>query len=201
MPAPVFPFPCRGLPELDLSDPALNCLRAEDLAARVDAVRGAAPACWGGWGERRELYTGSGLFAGEEEPRTVHLGVDVWSDAGTPVAAPVAGTVHSLADNAAFGDYGPTVILAHEGFWTLYGHLSRAALAGLVPGRRVAAGEVFAFLGGVHENGGWPPHLHFQRIQDLMGRAGDFPGVCAPSQRDTWLVRCPDPRPLLLGGD
>lgn len=197
MPAPVFPFSLADCPVVVLSDPALDCRDHAALAAHVAAARGDAPACWGGWGERRELYTGSGLFAGEE-PRVVHLGVDVWTDAGTPVAAPADGVVHSLADNAGFGNYGPTVLLEHDGFWTLYGHLSRDSLAGLAPGRRVAAGEVVARLGEPEENGGWPPHLHFQVITDLLGRSGDYPGAATEAGRDLWLARCPDPRGLLV---
>lgn len=197
MPAPVFPFPFAAARPVTLSDPALDCRRHEDLAAHVRAARGDAPAAWGGWGERRELYTGSGLFAGEE-PRVIHLGIDVWTDAGTPLAAPLDGVVQSFADNAGFGNYGPTILLDHGDFCTLYGHLARSSLEGLEPGRPVAAGEVLARLGEPHENGGWPPHLHFQKITDLLGSAGDYPGACTESARGLWLARCPDPRGLLV---
>jgi hypothetical protein len=43
----------------------------------------------------------------------VHLGVDLFQAAGAPVHAPCAGRVHSLANNASPGDYGPCVVLAH----------------------------------------------------------------------------------------
>ncbi|MEO6446181.1 MAG: aminotransferase class III-fold pyridoxal phosphate-dependent enzyme, partial [Gemmatimonadaceae bacterium] len=42
-------------------------------------------------------------------------------------------------------------------------------------------------------NGGWPPHLHFQVICDLLGREGDFPGVARARERAVWLSLCPDP--------
>ena len=63
----------------------------------------------GGYLENRVIYRRSpDLFADPVAPaRTLHLGVDVWLRAGTPVLAPLPAVVHSLADNAGFGDYGP----------------------------------------------------------------------------------------------
>jgi 4-aminobutyrate aminotransferase-like enzyme len=138
-----------------------------------------------------------------DENRTVHLGIDVFAGAGAPVFAPLDGTVHSVANNAGAGDYGPTIVLEHVvaggavRFFTLYGHLSPASLDGMVPGRRVAAGERIAWLGDPAVNGGWPPHLHFQVIVDMLGREGEFPGVAAPAERDVWLGLCPDPNAIV----
>lgn len=163
----------------------------------------------GGYGEDRVLYRRSAHFQRGEEPRSVHLGVDLWADAGTPVFAPLNGTVHSIADNDNFGDYGPTVILQHHlpfidrfgpkmmRFFTLYGHLSRASLVGKKAGISVNAGEKVGEIGPFPENGDWPPHLHFQLIADLGDYAGDYPGVCAPSLRDVFLRNCPDPNWVL----
>ena len=50
----------------------------------------------------------------DDEPRRLHLGVDIWADAGTPVYVPLDGRIHSFRDNNHFGDYGPTVILQHR---------------------------------------------------------------------------------------
>lgn len=159
------------------------------------------PLRMGGYGEDRAIYT-QDLFAPKgEEPRTVHLGLDIFAAAGAEVSAPIAGRVHSIRDNANPGDYGPTIILEHAvgdaAFHTLYGHLSRASLDGLSPGRAFAAGERIARLGKREENGGWPPHLHFQIILDIGEHKGDYPGVCRRSEQDRWLAICPDPRPFL----
>jgi murein DD-endopeptidase MepM/ murein hydrolase activator NlpD len=197
MPAPVFPFALADANPLTLAGHDLDVQRHDELAAHVAAARGDAPACWGGYGEHRELYTGSELFAGEE-PRVIHLGIDIWTDAGTAVAAPLDATVHSFADNDNFGDYGATIILQHDGFCTLYGHLARRSLAELHTGKAVPAGTVFAWLGERHENGGWPPHLHFQRILDMGDREGDFPGAATVADRNRWLALCPDPAELLV---
>lgn len=101
----------------------------------------------GGYDEERAIYSGP-VFAAPDgtEPRTVHLGIDIFEAADTPVFAPMAGVVHSFQDNANPKDYGPTIILAHAvtsqlTFYTLYGHLSRDSLDGLTIGKPVAAGK------------------------------------------------------------
>lgn len=203
---PVFPFPIsRALP-LQLRGLDLDVRDLEKFSAWLAVRRGESPALIGGYGEDRSVYRGSSLFAsgrsGDEEPRTIHLGVDVWTDAGTPVAAPRDGRVHSFANNSSFGDYGGTVILEHDvdggKMHALYGHLALCSLEGKTVGAVVEAGEVFAWLGAPQENGGWPPHLHFQLIVDPAGYRGDYPGVARASERELWLRRCPDPVPWLV---
>jgi 4-aminobutyrate aminotransferase-like enzyme/Ser/Thr protein kinase RdoA (MazF antagonist) len=165
-----------------------------------------APVGIGRYNEARCLYA-SPLFGRNENPvaerRTIHLGMDLFVHPGTPIRAPLEGTVEGMAINGAPQDYGPVVILRHrsgegEEFFTLYGHLTRDSLGKLTKGQRIAPGEVFASVGDVHENGGWPPHLHFQIILDLLGQGTDFPGVAYASERGLWTSLSPDPN-LLLG--
>lgn len=155
----------------------------------------------GGYLENRVIYRRSPHFDAATEPRSLHLGLDVWVPAGTAIAAPLAGTVHSLADNNNFGDYGPTVILRHElegtEFFSLYGHLTRHDLPPLAAGQVLEAGDIFAHVGPYPENGDWPPHLHLQLITDMQGRQGDFPGVAALGEQAYWAARCPDPMLLI----
>lgn len=156
----------------------------------------------GGYGEHRTLYARSRHFDAEEEPRRLHLGVDIWGPAGTAVRAPLDGIVHSFAFNNNDSDYGATLILTHNiggtGFHVLYGHLSLNSLKNLFEGQHVGKGEVIAEFGMRFENGNWPPHLHFQLIIDMEGWKGDYPGVCKFSEREKWLANCPDPD-LILG--
>src|SRR6266571_4458765 len=77
-------------------------------------------------------------------------------------------------------------------------HLTRETLEALKPGQAIAKGEIFARVGTSHENGGWPPHLHFQMILDLLDRGAEFPGVARASERAIWTSLSPDPN-LLLG--
>lgn len=193
----VFPFAIAEARPVSLADVDFDVSDLARFTAYIDACRGDAVALIGGYGEERGVYAASSLFDGEGEPRTVHLGVDVWADAGTALRAPLDAVVHSVAINDAFGDYGGTVVLQHDGFFTLWGHLGHTEVRALREGRSVAAGEVFARLGTPEENGGWPPHLHLQRIQDMGAHRGDYPGVAPRSEREGWLARCPDPTPLL----
>ena len=209
--APVLPLALRGpgVARLDFTaaNPRLTQPeRLRDTAAFAAVVQAMlaeqhATVGVGGYLENRVIYRRSPHFADATEPRSLHLGLDVWVPAGVPVAAPLPGVVHSLADNHHFGDYGPTVILTHElagvTFYSLYGHLTRTDLAALRPGQALAPGEVFAHVGPYPENGDWPPHLHLQLITDLQGRWGDFPGVAPPSERAYWAKLCPDPAFLL----
>ena len=154
----------------------------------------------GRYDEPRALY-GSHLFEvqGNDGPeaRTIHLGLDLFAAPGTPVLAPLDGVVHSVADNARPLDYGPTVILEHRAepdlqFHCLYGHLAPDALD-LVPGAHVRRGDRIGTIGTPPRNGGWPPHLHFQVITDVLGMSGDFPGVGLARDRAIWLSLSPDP--------
>jgi murein DD-endopeptidase MepM/ murein hydrolase activator NlpD len=136
----------------------------------------------GGYMEHRTIYARSTHFDTDDEPRRLHLGVDIWADAGTPVYSPLQGTVHSFNDNNNFGDYGPTIIIEHQfdglKLYTLYGHLSRESLDGLYIGKPVDKNDRIGGFGKIEENGHWPPHLHFQLMFDMEGKQGDYPGVC-----------------------
>ncbi|MEZ4659825.1 MAG: aminotransferase class III-fold pyridoxal phosphate-dependent enzyme [Caldilineaceae bacterium] len=182
----------------DTSDTSAFTRRIFDRMASVGAQ-----VAIGRYNEARPIYTGD-LFAtaSESARRTVHLGIDLFLPAGSPVYAPLEGVVHSLANNANFHDYGPTIILAHEPingprFYSLYGHLSVESLDGLQPGQSIKKGTQIATIGDHPINGDWPPHLHFQIISDLLERYGEFPGVAAASQREVWLSICPDPNLIL----
>lgn len=178
---------------------AFESLIAETLAV-ADIDLG-----YGGYLEERPFYR-SDLFVpgGRASARTLHLGLDVWSPAGETVRVPLDAYVDGFRQNDRALDYGATIVLEHEvdsdlgrlRFWTLYGHLSAASLARLEHGQHLRAGEVLATTGKPHENGGWPPHLHFQVILDTLGHEGDFPGV-ANSAEDAWWSRiCPSPAPF-----
>ncbi|WP_428328360.1 peptidoglycan DD-metalloendopeptidase family protein [Mucilaginibacter sp.] len=155
----------------------------------------------GGYMENRTIYARSAHFDTTDEPRRLHLGVDIWADAGTPVYAPLDGVVHSFQDNDNFGDYGPTIILSHNldglTLYSLYGHLSRESLKRLSVGLAIHKNQKIAAFGKLNENGNWPPHLHFQLIFDMQGKAGDYPGVCRFSEKEIYLKNIPDPQLIL----
>jgi 4-aminobutyrate aminotransferase-like enzyme/Ser/Thr protein kinase RdoA (MazF antagonist)/murein DD-endopeptidase MepM/ murein hydrolase activator NlpD len=169
----------------------------------------------GRYDEPRRIYTADSFrIPGNErdEWRTIHLGLDLFAEAGTAVHAPFPATIHSFANNTDRLDYGPVIVLQHDigdglTFYTLYGHLSASSLDSLTIGQPIAQGQKFAEIGTYPTNGDWPPHLHLQILVDLplhpftrspLHPVTDLPGVAAPSQRAIWRSLCPDPN-LLLG--
>jgi len=195
-----YPFSSHNSVALDLSatNSELNSSIHGNISVFCDYImeKLAGKIGFGGYLEHRVIYESHENFATAlDDFRNIHLGMDFWSTAGTPVFAPLAGEVHSFRVNQGSGNYGPTIILFHpeEKIYSLYGHLASQDLLQLEVGAKVERGQLLCHLGEPHENGGWPPHLHFQLIRDMQGFQGDYPGVC--SQRDLTFYQnnCPDP--------
>ncbi len=128
--------------------------------------------------------------------------VDVFVPPGEPVFTPFDAVVAGVEDRDAPRDYGPVVLLAHVTdrgvpFMSLYGHLSRASIAGMRAGDRLAAGAQVAEVGDRDENGGWLPHLHFQLLVTDLGHGTAVWGVAPRSEIDRWRLVSPDPNLIL----
>jgi murein DD-endopeptidase MepM/ murein hydrolase activator NlpD len=196
----------KGISPVDLSvhNPFLQSGSADALNYVLEKTRkdSVSEILYGGYAERRNLYVASSLFnPAYQEPRDVHLGTDIWADKGTEIFSPLGGVIHSMGFNDHPGDYGPTIIVEYQldaqRFYCLYGHLSFNDLGKIREGQYVNRGELIGHLGGFNENGGWPPHLHFQIIIDLSHYNADYPGVCAHSEKAYWLGNSPDPELLI----
>ncbi|MGB3607739.1 peptidoglycan DD-metalloendopeptidase family protein, partial [Psychroserpens sp.] len=169
-----------ALSEVDVST-------SETLGAFINAhiEEHRAKVAYGGYLETRNIYQRSTYFkdTNPETERNIHLGLDLWIAAGTPIFTPFDAEFHSFKNNTNFGDYGPTIILKHTidtmEFFTLYGHLSLASLERLEVGQKIKKGDQIATLGDAGVNGDYPPHLHFQIIKDIQDHVGDYPGVCS----------------------
>lgn len=181
---------------MEISDPVI-CQAYIDTV--LDNSKGSV--AYGGYLEKRNLYDSPRFVQRASYMRDIHLAMDFWAPTGTSVRVPIAGTLHSFANNSDPGNYGPTLVLEHLNanvrFYTLYGHLSMESLVGLVPGMVFQRGDRLATLGSSKVNGGYAPHLHFQIILDLEGMSGDYPGVCAEHELDFFKKNCPDPNLLL----
>jgi len=194
--------------DLSIGSPDLESLEmARDTEALSESLFGrmrevGAEVGVGRYDEARLVYLSDAFKGAGGEWRTIHLGIDLFLAPGSPVFAPLDATVHSFRNNAERLDYGPAIILRHAPpdappFFTLYGHLTEDSLAGLEPGLRVAKGQQITRIGSSPTNGDWPPHLHFQIVLDVLDRDGEFPGVAAASERETWLSLSPDPNLML----
>lgn len=163
-------------------------------------------AMWlGYYHEPRLVYTDLAFRKGPwkaSDRRTVHLAVDVFAPAGTPMYAPLRGEVFVAEYRAGHLDYGGVIILRHETpegdpFYTLYGHLNPEFLDHLKPGDVVEQGAEFCRLGDPTMNGGWAPHVHFQIALTTEGIEADWPGVGDPDEMYLWRAVCPNPAVLL----
>ncbi len=159
----------------------------------------------GYYNEPRLIYTDPAFRKGPwkaSNRRTVHLAVDAFAPAGTPLRAPLQGTVFVAEYRDGHLDYGGVIILRHETpegdpFYTLYGHLDPEFLGHLTPGDVVKQGQAFCRLGDDGVNGGWAPHLHFQLALTTEGIETDWPGVGDPDEIYLWNAICPNPAALL----
>lgn len=86
--------------------------------------------------------------------RRFHDGIDIEHEAGTPVAASMAGRVGRVGVNGTYGRY---LVLVHaDGYQTLYARLSQAQV---VAGALVAQSQVIGTMGAPGDSGS--SHLHF----------------------------------------
>lgn len=156
------------------------------------------------YGEKRNVYKGSNYTSllNPNLRRNVHLGIDIFTDAGTSISSPLEGKVVVLQNNKNEFDYGPTVVIEHNikpkiKFYTLYGHLSKKCIKNLSIGKKIKEGIEFAEIGNYPTNGNWSPHLHFQIIIDLMGEKKNFPGVAEENLWSMWSKISPNPNHIL----
>lgn len=154
----------------------------------------------GGYWENR-IIGATDANISSDEMRTLHMGLDFFAPSETAIYAPLEGKIHSFKNNDGPRDYGPCIIIEHEfgelKFYTLYGHLNIDCLNNISIGQKIEAGAKIAQLGCKSENGGWPPHLHFQVILDMMEKYGDFDGLCRPIDTNFWQYICPSPYDFL----
>jgi murein DD-endopeptidase MepM/ murein hydrolase activator NlpD len=156
----------------------------------------------GKYNERRPAMYTSDLFGKPgKEHRDIHMGIDIGAPAGTPVFSFYFGSVFCAAVNSSSGDYGGTIITEHViagvRLWALYGHLSHDSVQRVLDLKNFEAGQILGQLGQPEENGGWPPHLHFQLSLQEPKRC-DMPGVVSTNQLQKSLDIFVDPR-IVLG--
>ena len=152
----------------------------------------------GKYDEKRAGMYSAPLFGGI---RNIHVGIDIGAPVGTEIHAFCDGQIFLFGYNSAQGDYGYTLITKHVldsvPLFVLHGHLNAHSLGDKRVGQSIRAGEVIAWIGDRHENGGWQPHLHFQ-LSFEEPSVPDMPGVVSEADRAAALKKFPDPR-LVLG--
>ena len=148
--------------------------------------------------ERPYMYNGD-LF--EKNDRFIHMGLDIGAPIGTAVKSFYNGEIFLFKYNKLKLDYGYTIITKHklknQSIYALYGHLSKTSIKDKRIGQKINSGETLGFLGNKQENGGWPPHVHFQLCL-IKPKICDLPGVVSKKNHKIAQKIFPDPR-LVLG--
>jgi len=145
-----------------------------------------------------------GMYLGdhyEKTARDIHMGIDIGAPVGTPIYSFYDGEIFLFCNNNGILDYGFTLITKHRikniDLFALYGHLDHRSVENKKVGQSIALGDNIAFIGSEVENGGWPPHLHFQ-LSLVEPLECDLPGVVSDKDKEIALKTFPDPR-LVLG--
>lgn len=99
---------------------------------------------------------------------TIHRGIDFGQPIGTPIGASQAGTVEVASfgqPGSGFGGFGNVVLINHHnGYWTLYGHMSVLRTS---VGQNVKAGQIIGEVGSTGDSTG--PHVHMEIRKEKMG--------------------------------
>jgi murein DD-endopeptidase MepM/ murein hydrolase activator NlpD len=136
---------------------AAEAARAAEEAKAAEAARvaEAAPAEAASPGGAVQLVTGRVTSGFGARFGRAHQGIDIAAPIGTPIRAPLAGTVIESGPASGFGMW---VQVRHaDGTVTTYGHINRSLVR---VGQEVAAGEVIAEVGNRGRSTG--PHLHIE---------------------------------------
>tara|TARA_Y100000591_G_scaffold236902_1_gene207657 strand:+ start:1430 stop:2062 length:633 start_codon:yes stop_codon:yes gene_type:complete len=174
-------------------------IHVHDFSAQNNFQKIKSPFSIGKYNEKRpNVYKGE-LF--EKTNRFIHMGIDIGAPAGTNVKSFYEGEIFLFKNNHLKLDYGYTIITKHKfsnnNIFALYGHLSKASILNKKIGQKIHIGEEIATIGDFTENGGWPPHVHFQ-LSLIEPKNCDLPGVVSEKDHDIALKIFPDPR-LVLG--
>lgn len=181
----------------------IDMAKPETLRTYIEETLTAHRCGWGfgGWGEDRAFYQTHPFFKDKPGDHSIHLGMDIWLPADTPIYSPFTGTVHAFKDNSLEHTYGPSIITEHQiggvPFYIMFSHLSPYALDGINEGRLLRSGDQVATVGSEEDNAEIPPHFHIQLITDLAGHRADFPEVARLSEKNKYLNICHNPESLL----
>lgn len=117
-------------------------------------VAGIFPVAGSGWS-----FGGDGSRFGSGRPGHIHQGQDVAAPSGTPLVAPVAGTITWKANQPSGAGIYLVMRGAADGRDYVFMHLKRGSVV-VAPGQAVAAGAALAQVGSTGASSG--PHLHFE---------------------------------------
>lgn len=135
-----------------------------------------------------------------QEGRSIHLGLDVFTQELEPLFAPCDGEVVAVGRQNGSFTFGYYIIFKPDSSYSPHflflGHLSQQ----LPALGKVAAGEKIATLGDYvdDENGGWSRHVHIQLLTKLPAEGTQPRGYSTKQNSMRYFEEYPDPTPLIL---
>jgi len=96
-----------SISNIDLSE--IDMKNSKDFETYIEnhIEKNHAKVAFGGYNEERNLYKQTSLFDDDQaDERNVHIGMDLWIKAKTPVLAALDGKVYGFDYNAGAGNYG-----------------------------------------------------------------------------------------------
>ena len=151
-------------PVADLSTQLDKAIQAADARAAADEANRAPSVA----------RPAEGTFTSGFGPRwgTVHQGIDIANDLGTPIYSVMDGTVIAAGPARGFGNW---VVIKHDGGEvSVYGHMRYYDVS---VGQRVTAGQKIASIGSEGQSTG--PHLHFEIKPDGVNQVDPVPWFAA----------------------
>jgi murein DD-endopeptidase MepM/ murein hydrolase activator NlpD len=143
----------RAAEEAKAAEAARVAAEAAEKAAAKAAEKAAATSA----GSALQMIAGRVTSGFGSRWGRAHQGLDIAAPVGTPIRAPLAGTVIETGPASGFGLW---VRVRHDdGTVTVYGHINRSLVR---EGQRVAAGEEIAEVGNRGQSTG--PHLHIEVV-------------------------------------
>lgn len=128
----------------------------------------------GVWIDKLEKLSGGNIYGGFLEDRSsffderhdpklnIHVGVDLWSPAGTKITFPYETTVRfARIASKTRGGWGGRLDLQYYDRVFILGHLVAPEFR---EGSIIPAGKIVGELADRENNGGWLPHLHIQEM-------------------------------------
>jgi hypothetical protein len=115
---------------------------------------------YGGYMEDRSFVLKNSYL---EPSKFLHLGMDFWVPAGTPVCVDTLCQIKQVyCDTPEVSGWGTRVILyADDDNYLIYGHLNPISWK---VGDWLLPKEILGTIGDRHHNGGWSDHLHVQAV-------------------------------------
>ena len=175
----------------------INHIKDNIMAAGVKfgISRFAEPRIW-------DTFTNDTINFGNIASKTIHLGIDLFTEPGTPVYSPLDGRIQYIKARNYAEDEESVLIIKHvtdqgDFFYSLYRHLIVDNDNSLNIGQIIRKGTRLGVIDSKWSSETTIPHLQIQLITNLLGLGVDFPELITASEFNVWVGFSMDPHDFL----